>query len=104
MTAATAVCDGLVVSIPGAGHTPPAFPAAIQEVANSTPVVADPRPWRGALLHNTYGFEGSEVDLRCGATVCAGSLSAPAARIALLVALGAGLTTPQIKTFLIPYD
>lgn len=102
--AAASVCDGLVVSVPGAGHMPPAFLAALQEVANSTPVVAVARPWRGALLRNTYGFEGSEVDLRSGAIACAGSLSAPAARIALLGALGAGLSTPEIKKFLAPYD
>jgi L-asparaginase len=104
VTAAAAVCDGLVVSVPGAGHTPPAFLAAVQEIATSKPVVAVPRPWRGALLRNTYGFEGSEVDLRSGAIVCAGSLSAPAARIALITALGAGLTTRQLKKFLAPYD
>jgi len=90
--AAASVCDGLVISVPGAGHTPPAFLAALQELALLKPVVAVPRPWRGTLLHNTYGFQGSEVELRSGAIICAGGLSAPAARIALLAGLGAGLS------------
>lgn len=90
--AAAELCDGLVLSIPGAGHTPPAWLRAAQEVARQKPVVATARPWRGALLHDTYGFDGSEVDLRAGAIACAGSLAAPAARIALLACLGAGLT------------
>lgn len=102
--AAAAVCDALVVSLPGAGHTPPPFLAAVHEVATSKPVVAVARPWRGALLRNTYGFEGSEIDLRSGSILCAGSLSAPAARIALLSALGAGLTTLKLENFFTPYD
>lgn len=104
VSTAAALCDGLVVSVPGAGHTPPAFLAALLEAAASKPVVAVPRPWRGALLHNTYGFEGSEVDLRSSAIVCAGSLSAPAARIALLATLGAGLTVSDLRHFFAPYD
>lgn len=104
VTAAAAICDGLVVSVPGAGHAPPPFLAALQDVATSKPVVAVPRPWRGALLHNTYGFEGSEVDLRSGAIICAGSLSAPAARIALLAALGARLAPLELAEFLARYD
>ncbi|HYH62194.1 MAG TPA: asparaginase [Solirubrobacterales bacterium] len=104
LTAVVAVCDGLVLSVPGAGHTPPAFLAAAQEIAATKPVVAVARPWRGELLHNSYGFEGSEVDLRSGAIVCAGSLSPPAARVALMAGIGAGLTTRELTQFLTPYD
>jgi L-asparaginase len=104
LTALAAVCDGLVISIPGAGHTPPAFLDAAQEVAAAKPVVAVARPWRGALLHNTYGYEGSEVDLRSGAIICAGSLSAPAARIALMAGLGSGLTSEDLAEFLARFD
>lgn len=97
VTAAAGICDGIVISVPGAGHTPPAFLAAVQELARVKPVVAVPRPWRGALLRSTYGFEGSEVDLRSGAIVCAGALSAPAARVALMAALGAGLGAAELE-------
>ncbi len=104
VSAAAAVCDGLIVSVPGAGHTPPTFLAALQEVATRKPVVAVPRPWRGTLLHDTYGFEGSEVDLRAGAIICAGALAAPAARVALLAALGAGLTRSALEQLFSRYD
>lgn len=102
--AVASVCDGIVVSVPGAGHTPPAFLAALQELARVKPVVAVPRPWRGALLHETYGFEGSEVDLRAGAIVCAGALSGPGARIALLAALGAGLGRADLEQLFTRYE
>ena len=104
VAAAAAVCDGLVVSVPGAGHTPPAFLTAVNEIAASKPVVAVPRPWRGALLHDTYGFEGSEIDLRARDVMCAGSLSAPAARILLMAGVGAGLTTPELKELVSRHD
>ncbi len=103
-TAAGALCDGLVVCVPGGGHTPPNFLTALQEVAATMPVVAVPRPWRGALLSHTYGFDGSEVDLRSGAIVCCGSLSAPAARIALMAGLGARLGTPELEGLFSRYD
>lgn len=102
--AAGALCHGLVLSLPGAGHSPPAFLQAAQAIAREKPVVAVARPWRGALLHDTYGFEGAEVDLRSGAIACAGSLSAPAARIAVLACLGAGLTTAETKELLEDHD
>ena len=104
VAAAAAVCDGLVISLPGAGHTPPSFLAAVQKVALTKPVVAVPRPQRGALLRDTYGFEGSEVDLRSGAIVCCSTLSAPAARIALLAAHGARLTSPELNELFSRYD
>lgn len=102
--AAAEVCDGLVLSVPGAGHTPPAFLKAAHDVARDKPVVAVARPWRGALLHRTYGFEGAEGDLRSGAIACAGSLSAPAARIALMACIGAGLAPTEIKDRLALHD
>ena len=59
---------------------------------------------RGAILHETYGFEGAEADLRASVTACAGSLSAPAARIALMACLSAGMTEPEIKELFARYD
>jgi L-asparaginase len=83
--------DGLVAVVLGAGHTPPAFLAALREAARHVPVVATVRPARGEILHGTYGFEGSERDLRASGAVCAAALSPAAARIKLLACLGAGL-------------
>ena len=102
--AVAGVCDGLVVSLPGAGHAPPAVMRAILAAAERLPVVAVARPWRGALLHATYGFDGAEGDLRSGAVACAGMLSAPAARIALMACLGAGLGRDEARALLARYD
>jgi L-asparaginase len=82
--------DGLVAVVLGAGHTPPAFLDALRAAAARLPVVATVRPARGEILHGTYGFEGSERDLRASGALCAAALSPAAARIKLLAALGAG--------------
>ncbi len=102
--AVAGVCDGVVVSLPGAGHAPPAVMAAILTLAERLPVAAVARPWRGALLHETYGFDGAEGDLRSGSVACAGSLGAPAARIALMACLGAGLDREHTAEVLAQYD
>jgi L-asparaginase len=89
--AAAAGADGLVAVVLGAGHTPPPFLDALAEVAERIPVVATVRPERGAILHETYGFEGAEVDLRATRVVPAGALTPQAARVRLLTCLGAGV-------------
>jgi L-asparaginase len=89
--------EGLVAQLLGAGHAPPAFMAALDRAAGRVPVVAVCRPERGAILHSTYGFEGSERDLRASAVIPAGALSAPAARIKLMACLGAALDADAIR-------
>ena len=66
--------------------------------------VATVRPEHGAILHATYGFPGSERDLRAGPLVCAGALSAAAARIKLMACLGAGLGRDGIAEAFAPDD
>jgi L-asparaginase len=87
--AAAAGADGLVAVVLGAGHTPPAFLAALHDVSERIPVIVTVRPERGAVLHDTYGFEGAERDLRSGRLVIAGELTPQAARMRLLAELGA---------------
>jgi L-asparaginase len=82
--------DGLVAVVLGAGHTPPAFLAALERACARVPVVATVRPERGAILRSTYGFAGAEGDLRASGVLCAGILSPAAARIKLLACIGAG--------------
>ena len=82
--------DGLVVSTLGAGHLGPRALAALRDAVTRIPVVATTRPERGAILYETYGFEGKEADIR-ELAVAAGGLSAQAARMKLLACLGAGL-------------
>ena len=91
LRAAAGVADGLVVVLPGAGHAPPAFLEELGDLATRLPVVVTVRPERGSILHHTYGFAGSERDLRALPVHCAGALSPAAARIKLMACLGAGL-------------
>jgi L-asparaginase len=56
------------------------------------------------MLHATYGFEGSERDLRASGAIPAPFLSPVAARIALLCCLGAGLQQAGIAAALAPWD
>lgn len=81
---------GLVVSTLGAGHLGPRALAALRDAVEIVPVVATTRPERGAILYETYGYEGKEADIR-ELAVAAGGLSAQAARMKLLACLGAGL-------------
>lgn len=81
---------GLIVQTLGAGHLGPRALAALREAVERVPVVATTRPERGAILYETYGFEGKEADVR-ELAVAAGGLSAQAARMKLLACLGAGL-------------
>jgi L-asparaginase len=88
--------DGLVAVALGAGHVPPPFLVALRRAGKRIPVVVTVRPKRGAILHDTYAFEGSEKDLRASPLIAAGSLSSAAARIKLLACLGAGYDTGAI--------
>jgi L-asparaginase/Glu-tRNA(Gln) amidotransferase subunit D len=64
--------------------------AALRQVAAALPVAITVRPPRGALLHETYGFEGAESDLRALGGLPAAALSPHAARMILLAGIGAG--------------
>jgi L-asparaginase len=74
----------------GAGHVAPPVLAALREAAGALPVAITVRPARGALLHETYGFEGAESDLRASGALPAAALSPQAARMILLAGLGSG--------------
>jgi L-asparaginase len=82
--------DAIVFVALGAGHVAPPVLAALREAADALPVALTVRPARGALLHETYGFEGAEGDLRGTAALPAASLSPQAARMILLAGLGSG--------------
>jgi L-asparaginase len=96
--------DGIVAVALGAGHVPPGFLRAMRTAAERVPVVATARPARSALLHGTYGFEGCERDVRASGAIPAGFLSPQAARMALLAALGAGLSNAQTRALLAHFD
>ena len=96
--------DGLVVVALGAGHLPPMMMSGLRRVASRLPVVITCRPERASMLFETYGFEGSEADLRTSEALCAPFLSAAAARMMLLACLGAGLDREGIAATFAPWD
>ncbi len=101
---AAASCDGLVLVAFGAGHLTPGMLRALSGALDRVPVVVTCRPERAAMLFATYGFEGAETDIRASGAACAPFLSAPAARIALLCCLAAGLDRAGIAAALAPWD
>jgi L-asparaginase len=96
--------DGIVAVALGAGHLPPPFLAALRRAAERVPVITTVRPKRGAILHETYAFEGSERDLRQSGIIPAGGLTSAAARIKLLACLGAGYDRDAIAGAFAPDD
>lgn len=96
--------DGVVVVAFGAGHLSPGLLRELRAAVAEVPVVVTCRPDRSAMFLGTYGFEGSEVDVRASGAVCAPFLSAQAARIALLCCLGAGLDRDGIASALAAWD
>ena len=89
--------DGVVIGTLGAGHLSPPVLALWGEAAEQIPIVAYCRPERGVILSSTYGYAGSERDLRGTGLIPAGFLSPQAARMKLLAALAAGLSIDEVR-------
>ena len=104
LRAAAGSADGVVLVAFGAGHLSPGLLAALRTALERIPVVVTCRPDRPAMFVSTYGFEGSEADVRCSGAVCAPFLSPQAARIALACCLGAGLDRDQTAQALAQWD
>jgi L-asparaginase len=95
---------GVVLVALGAGHVGPAVLAELRAAAAALPVVVTTRPERGAVLRATYGFEGSEADVRGAGAIAAGELSPQAARMKLLACLGAERDLAGIREAFAPDD
>ena len=67
------------------------------DAAERIPVVAYCRSERGVILNATYGYRGSEQDLRETGIIPAGFLSPQAARMKLLACLASGLSIDEIR-------
>ena len=89
--------DGAVIGTLGAGHLNPDLLELWQDAAETIPVVAYCRSERGVILNATYGYRGSEQDLRAGRIIPAGFLSPQAARMKLLACLASGLAIDEIR-------
>lgn len=96
--------DGIVLVALGAGHLSSAGLRELRAAAERIPVLITCRAERSSMLFDTYGFEGAERDLRHSGAICVPFLSAPAARIALLCCLGAGLDQEGMARALAPWD
>jgi L-asparaginase len=89
--------DGMVIGTLGAGHLSPPLLELWAEAAERIPVVAYCRPERGVILSATYGYPGSERDLRTTKIIPAGFLSPQAARMKLLACLASGLSIDEVR-------
>lgn len=89
--------DGVVVGTLGAGHLAPELMDLWAAASERIPVVAYCRPERGVILTTTYGYPGSERDLRGTGIIPAGFLSPQAARMKLLACLAGGLTIDEVR-------
>ena len=89
--------DGVVIGTLGAGHMTPDLLELWAEAAERIPVVAYCRPERGVILNSTYGYAGSEMDLRLTGLIPAGFLSPQAARMKLLACVASGLSIDEVR-------
>jgi len=89
--------DGAIIGTLGAGHLNPDLLELWQDAAERMPVVAYCRSERGVILNATYGYRGSEQDLRATGIIPAGFLSPQAARMKLLACLASGLSIDEIR-------
>jgi L-asparaginase len=88
---------GIVVAATGTGNTDPdVLAAATDAMASGVPVVLTTRCLAGRVTA-TYAFPGGGATwLRAGA-IAAGHLSAPKARVALALGLGAGMAHGELR-------
>src|SRR3954462_4446504 len=96
--------DGIVIGTLGAGHLHPDLMELWGEAAERIPVVAYCRPERGVVLYGTYGYPGSERELRRTQIIPAGFLSPQAARMKLLACLASGLGVTEPREVFRPDD
>jgi L-asparaginase len=89
--------DGVVIGTLGAGHITPQLLELWADAAQRIPVVAYCRAERGVILNATYGYRGSEQDLRQTGIIPAGFLSPQAARMKLLACLASGLSIDEVR-------
>lgn len=88
--------DGVVVGAFGVGHVSFGVARVIAEAAQDIPIVVASRTGAGGTLRETYGYEGSEMDLVRRGAVLAGALDPRKARTLLWAGLAEGRTVAHI--------
>jgi L-asparaginase len=88
--------SGLVIAAMGVGHVPDAVLPTLFEQVKSVPVVLASRTGSGPVLRWTYGFPGSERDLRDHGLVGAGFLDPYKARVLLQLLVAADASHDEI--------
>jgi L-asparaginase len=89
--------DGVVVAGFGAGHLPGSWVEPLVRLVARMPVVLASRTGGGSVLERTYGFAGSEKDLRERGLISAGFLDPMKARLLLRQLLGVGADDAAIR-------
>ncbi len=97
-------CDGLIVAGMGGGHICPELCDEISTVIQRFPVVLASRTAGGQILHNTYGYPGSEMDLMQRGVISSGWLHPLKARILLNCLVTAGTGGEKIRTIFRQFD
>lgn len=95
---------GAVVAGFGVGHVPESMVEPLHRLAERIPVVLASRIGAGPVLASTYGFAGSEADLRARGLIGAGFLDPYKARILLRLLLSAGADRARIAATFHTFD
>jgi L-asparaginase len=94
---AAGALDGLVLSLPGAGHVAAEVAPALGALARKIPIVFASRT--GAeTLRGSYAYAGGEIDLIACGLIPAGRLDARKARIALQLLLSDGADISRMRS------
>lgn len=92
-----AAIDGLVLSLPGAGHVSAEAVPELARLASRRPVIFASRTGAGETLRASYAYPGGEIDLIARGLIPAGWLDARKARIALQLLRSAGADFARIR-------
>jgi L-asparaginase len=84
----------------GVGHVPAALVEPLAALARRIPVVLASRTGAGPVLAATYGFPGSESDLRVRGLLSAGLLHPFKAKVLLYALLAAGRGQEEVEAAL----
>lgn len=93
---AAIAADGAVVETMGGGHVPSWILDDLRALVAAVPTVVTSRTRAGTVLRSTYGFDGSERDVRATGAMTAGPLDAIKARVALMLGLSSGLDRSEL--------